>query len=77
MEECVRRSRLTGKHYNLFGDEIVRIVNMQQATAYISHDILPIDIYPSEKDGRKILVFLFDREETREVYDLWCKHELG
>lgn len=76
MEECDRRSRLTGKHYNLFSDDIIRIVNMQQAMAYMENDVMPVDIYPSEKDGKRILVFLFNREETRDVYDLWCKHEL-
>lgn len=76
MEECERRSRLTGKHYDLFGSNIVRIVNLQQSMAYIEHDIMPIDIYVGDKDGKKILVCLFDRDETKEVYDLWCKHEL-
>lgn len=78
MEDCKRRSRLTGKHYNLFDSDIVRIVNIMQATAYMNNDIMPIDIYVSkDKDGeRNILVFLFSRSETKEVYDLWCKHEL-
>ena len=75
MEDYKRRSRFTGKYYNLF--ESVRILNLKQATAYIDNGIMPLDIYTSRDENNKpVLVFLFDREETKEVYDLWCKHEL-
>ena len=78
MENCDRRSRLTGRHYNPFDPDVVRIVNILQATAYMNNDVLPIDIYVSKdrQSDKNILVFLFSREETKEVYDLWCKREL-
>lgn len=75
MEKFKRRSRITGEYYYLF--ESVRILNLKQVTAYIDNGIIPLDIYTSrDDDGKPVLVFLFDREETKEVYDLWCKHEL-
>lgn len=75
MEKFKRKSRITGEYYYLF--ESVRILNLKQVTAYIDHGVMPLDIYTSkDNDGKPVLVFLFDREETKEVYDLWCKHEL-
>ena len=75
MEKYNRKSSITGKYYNLF--DSVRILNLKQVTAYIEHGVLPLHIYTSKDDsGKSVLVFLFDREETKEVYDLWCKHEL-
>lgn len=78
MEEYLKKSRLTGQYYNLFDDSIIRILNPQQVAAYIEYGLMPIDIYTSkdEKTGKKVLVFLFDRQETKAAYDLWCKHEL-
>ena len=50
----------------------VKIVNTKQAGMYIKHGLKPIDLYW----GYNTLVFVFDRNETKELYDLWCKHEL-
>ena len=78
MDKFERVSRLNGRKYNVFDDDIVRIVNLAQATAYIKNDVMPIDIYASrdKNNDKNILVFLFSRSETKEVYDLWCRHEL-
>ena len=79
MEEYIRRSKLTGKKYNVFDPDIVRIVNMQQVAYYISQDIMPIDVYVSldKKDPtKKVLVYLYDKKETVEVFDRWCRREL-
>lgn len=75
-EEYLRRSPLTGKKYNLF--DCVRIVNITQATAYMSNDVWPVDIKISENadNGQKCLVFYFIKNETKELYDKWCKYEL-
>lgn len=71
-KEILRYSRLTGRYYNLVGS--VRILNTAQATFYMSRDVFPLDIYISKdfKNDRKVLVFLFSREETKELYDEWC-----
>ena len=76
MKEKVE-SNLTGRQY--YPDDVVRIVNYRQAAAYIAHDAQLIDIYPSTdfKTNTPILVFIFNRADTHELYDLWCKHELN
>ena len=70
------KSKFTGKTYD--PNKAVRILNMQQAAGYMDYGIKLLDLYTSKdiKTGRSILVFIFDREESKEAYDLWCKHEL-
>ena len=43
-------------------EDTVRIVNTKQAGMYIKHNIP--------------LVFVFNREDTKKAYELWCRHEL-
>lgn len=75
MDEYIRFSRLSGRKYNVF--ECIKIYNLDQAIAYMSNDVLPVDIKIGEnRQGRPILVFYFVKEETKLVYDLWVKHEL-
>lgn len=57
--------------------EVCRIVNPKQRDLYIKHRIFPIDIYPSiDKDGRDIIVYIFLKEDTQELYQKWLNHEL-
>ena len=74
----MKRSPVTGKRYNYFGQDIIRIVNLMQAMAYLSNGAEVIDIYTSQdKDtGKPILIFVFNREQTKPLFDAWCKHEL-
>ena len=75
MEKFERKSSITGKYYNLY--DCVRILNLNQVDAYLKYGVMPLHIYVSkDKNNKPVIVFLFDREETKEVYDLWCKHEL-
>lgn len=70
------KSNFTGKTYD--PKKTIRILNAQQAAAYIKHGIVLLDLWLSkDKEGKPILVFIFDKEESKEVYDLWCKHELN
>ena len=71
------KSNFTGKTYD--PTKAVRILNMQQVAAYMNYGVDLIDLYSSKdvKTGKPILVFIFDKEESKEAYDLWCKHELG
>lgn len=73
-----KRSQVTGKRYNYFSSDIIRIVNLAQAMAYISNGAELIDIYTStnRKTGEPMLVFVFGKEKTKELYDAWCRHEL-
>lgn len=58
--------------------EVVRIVNPKQCMLYIKNEVFPIDIYTSidDKTGNDIVVMIFLKEETRDVFKKWCDHEL-
>lgn len=68
----LRYSKLTGRYFNLF--ETVRILNTAQTTFYVSKGVFPLDVYVSKdfKNNRDVLVFLFSKEDTKELYDEWC-----
>lgn len=74
MEQWIR-SVLTGRMYS--NDETLRIVNIAQATFYMQNGLLPVDIYPSKdfKTGKDILVFIFNRADSKPLFDQWCKQE--
>lgn len=69
-------SDVTGKVYD--PSKVVRILNQLQACKYIKHNCLPLDIYPSIdfKTGQDVLVYIFDREQSRDLYSAWCDHKL-
>lgn len=70
------KSLVTQREYDLF--KCVKIVNIQQACAYIEHDILPVDIKVSNdpKTNKRCVVFYFDKDESKDVYDKWCNYQL-
>mgnify|MGYP004483211885 CR=1 FL=1 len=70
-------STRTGKTY--FPNKVVRILNIQQIIAYLNYGVELLDIYPSidYKTKKPLLVCLFDRENSKEAYDLWCKRQLN
>lgn len=76
MTEYYKVSPITGKRYNLFS--VVRILNLYQVRAYlrVGMEVMDIEISEDRETHKPIVVFLFDKEATKEVYDLWCKHEL-
>ena len=69
-------SEVTGITYN--PKDVVRILNMRQCAAFCSYGCKIVDVYPSVdyKTGVPIMVVLFFKNDTKEAYDLWCKHEL-
>ena len=67
----IKYSSLFNKEYNEI--ECIRIVNTKQAGLYIKHKIIPKDIYWD----KETLVFVFNKNDTKLVYDLWCRHELN
>lgn len=71
------KSNFTGKVYD--SSKAIRILNANQAAAYIKHGITLLDLWLSKdiNTGKPILVYIFDKEESKEAYDLWCKHELN
>ncbi len=73
--EFYRFSTVTGKSYDVF--KTVKILNIKQSAAYMDNDIFPVDIRVSQdKNGQRCLIFYFDKEESKEVYDKWCNYEL-
>ncbi len=75
-KEDMIHSDITGKDY--YPSQVVRIVNYLQCIFYWASGVMPIDIYPSQdfKTGKPMLVYLFIREDTKELYDKWCKREV-
>lgn len=69
-------SKLTNDKYSL--NDVVRIVDPQQCKKYIKHGAYPIDMYVTKDlySENEILVMLFNKEETRELYVKWKNHEL-
>lgn len=59
--------------------DVVRIVNPKQQKLYIKHNAYPVDMYVSKDlySDDEILVMLFNKEETRELYVKWTNHELA
>ena len=71
MNETIR-SNLTG-HYFKKKDSVF-IVNVTQAAFYMENGLIPLDVYPSKdyKTKKPIVVFAFNREETKPLFDKWC-----
>lgn len=63
-------SEMFDREYEI--EDTVRIVNTRQAGLYVKNNIPLVDLFWS----RDTLVFVFDREKSKNAYDLWCKHEL-
>ncbi|WP_418756039.1 hypothetical protein [Eubacterium ventriosum] len=58
--------------------DVCRIVNQKQQLLYIKNNVYPIDIYTSidQRTGNDIIVMIFSRKESEELYRLWCNYEL-
>lgn len=70
MNHIKEYSEMFHKEYEI--EDTVRIVNTRQAGLYVKHNVPLMDLFWS----RDTLVFVFDREQSKNAYDLWCKHEL-
>lgn len=70
------KSNLGDFTYN--SKDVVRILNPKQRDLYLMNGIMPKDIYTSvdNESENKILVYIFLKEETREVYNKWLNYEL-
>jgi hypothetical protein len=74
MNQYIRRSAITGKKYDVF-DDVIILVNPSQAAWYVSKNVNLLDVRlgNDKKTGNPILLYLFKRSETKEVFDEWCK----
>lgn len=68
-------SDITGKDY--YPKDVVRLINIRQICSYLQMNKKPVDIYASIdfKSNDPVLVVLFDREDTKDVYKRWCESE--
>lgn len=65
------------KPRNYTEKEVVRIVNMKQLSLYMKHRCYPIDMYTSVgENGEELIVAIFLKEDTKELYTQWKNHEL-
>lgn len=53
--------------------EVVEIVNVKQAHLYIKNGLSPLSVYW----GRDKVVYLFDREKSQPLFDLWREFKLS
>ena len=57
--------------------EVCRIVDPKQHRLYTKYRVYPIDMYPGvTDDNRDIVVYIYLRSETQELYKKWLNHEL-
>lgn len=65
-------STVTGKTYDVFS--VIKILNIRQAAFYMNFGCVLQDIEVSQdrKTGLPVLVFYFNRDDTKEAYDIWC-----
>ena len=59
-------------------NEVVRICNVKQQIFYLSSSVYPIDIYTSydDKNDRKIIVMIFEKDKTKELYKKWLNYDV-
>jgi hypothetical protein len=70
------KSNLAEIEYN--STDCVRIVNQKQQLFYLVNNVYPVDIYTSydERNDRKIIVMIFRKNETKELYQKWCNYDV-
>ncbi len=70
------KTNLSPVNYHI--QNVCRIVNPKQAKLYIKNKVYPIDLYTSlDNQGNDIIVYIFKKEDTQEVYKLWLSHKLN
>ena len=75
----IKRSPITGRKYDYFSDDVIRLINFSQIFYYVEDcGIVPLDIVLSDdrqRPGKKIILFLFSKAETHDAYIEWCNRE--
>lgn len=68
-------SKITNRYYE--PGDCCYIGNPQQFIKYLINGAILYDIIPDvDKDGRDCALYVFNRAETRVLFDKWCKREL-
>lgn len=66
------------KPRDYFANEVVRIVNIKQQILYTKNNVYPIDMYTSidVETNNPVLVMIYLKNDTTEVYKKWRNYEL-
>lgn len=74
MSQYIKRSALTGQKYDMF-DDVITIINPSQAAYYVDKGLCILDVRlgNDRSTGHPILLFLFKKSDTKEIFDEWCK----
>ena len=72
----MEKSNISGKEYSLH--DVVRVIDPKQSKLYIKAGVYPVDMYVTKDlySDNEILVMLFKKSETKELYIKWKNHEL-
>lgn len=69
------KSTLLGQEFNL--NDLARVPDRRLQILYIKHGVKPVDVYAGIDDaGKDIIVMLFRKKETSELFTKWKNHEL-
>lgn len=69
-DKFLRMSTVTGRKYDYF--QTVKLLNLNQCIYYMQNGFYPVDIKVTQNDkGNKCLVFYYNREETKKIYEDW------
>ena len=65
------------RHIEYDEHDAIRIVNPKQAAFYWSNGLKPLTIYPSKDytTDEPILVFVFKKSETKDLFSEWCERK--
>jgi hypothetical protein len=68
-------SEYRNKKYQTTGT--VRLLNHRQAAFYWANGVEPLDIYLSKnfETGEPRIVYIFSREDTKELYEKWLNEK--
>ena len=74
--EQILIGRYSNKEY--YASKAIRILDPYQAACYWENGLEPLDIYSSRniRTNKPVIVFVFAREASKPLYDLWCEKQL-
>lgn len=72
----MEESKINGLKYSL--SETVRISDPKQQKLYIKHNAYPIDMYTTKNLEKTddVLIMLFNKKDTKDLYIKWKNREL-
>lgn len=76
-DEFMKRG-ISGKLYNYFSKDIVHIINLSQVEFYGENNVMPIDVVISDDrkhPGKKLVVFIYEKDKTKDVFMAWSNRE--